>query len=95
MPSPSQPTVHAAPVRYQVRYSGSFQPPKAAMASVAAAMPKKSMPMPHASWNAPRRSRHWSNRANEKTRASTAVAVVRNSSAVMSLSLVGGDEAEQ
>ena len=36
-------------------------------------MPKNSMPMAQMSWNPPRRSRHWSNRATLKTRARIAV----------------------
>ena len=39
VPSPSQPAVQTAPVRYHVRYSASFQPEALAMASAPAAIP--------------------------------------------------------
>ena len=69
MPSPSQPAVQRAPVRYHVRYRSSFQPDAPPIASQPEAIPKNSIPMPQIAWNAWRRSRHWSSNATANTRA--------------------------
>ena len=62
-------------MRYQVRYSASFQPPAAARASQPEATPKNVIPIAQTSWNGCRRSRHWSSRATAITRARRAVSV--------------------
>ena len=70
---PSQPAVSTAPVRYQVRYSASFQPPAAAIASQPGGDAEERMPIAQTSWNGCRRSRHWSSSATAMTSARAAV----------------------